>query len=262
MSKTMKQGILYALAALTAATFCQAKENETAAMKIAIIKADDVRGPTEQWGRFIDISAQRNVKVSCGVICESLANATKEYKDWLIAHENSGFVEFWNHGWDHKKWEENGVTIKEFRGSGYAHQKKHFTDAQDILQNVLGHPPLAFGTPYNASDEDTARVLQENNSIQLFFGYQDTPFGGATSAKMALRGEPDGTGKPNAAKFAEQYNKMKDTLTFAAIQFHPNSGNFKNGSGLDEYAKTLDILLNDGWTFMLPREYLAWLDQQ
>jgi len=76
---------------------------------------------------------------------------------------------------------------------------------------------------------------------------------------MSLPGEPDGIGKPNATKFAAQYEKVKDDLRFAAIQFHPNA--FQDAS-FDEYIKMLDILLNDGWVFMLPHEYVNWLDSQ
>jgi peptidoglycan/xylan/chitin deacetylase (PgdA/CDA1 family) len=260
MQNWIRRAFSYALLLwVVGAAFC-AQAASAPIMKIAMIKADDVRGPTQKWKRFIEISRERNVKVSCGVICDSLVNAKKEYADWLIVEEQSEFVEFWNHGWDHKKWETNGVSISEFGGSGYAHQKEHFVEAQEIMQSVLGRPTRAFGTPYNSFDNDTARVLKEAPSVKLLFCYKDPKVDGIIAAKMALRGEPDGTGKPNAAKFAEQYNKVKDTIPFAAIQFHPNS--FPDDSFFDEYAKTLDILQKDGWIFMLPREYLAWRDKQ
>lgn len=245
--------------AATVTSFAEEKEGPT--IKIAIIKADDIRGPTEAWDRFIAVSTQRNVSVSCGIICSLLVDAPEAYKEWLIALDKTGRVEFWNHGWDHKRWEENGRSINEFCGSGYEHQKDHFTRAQNIVQEVLGHPPAVFGSPFNGYDKDTDRVLRETPAIQLFFSNDARSIGGVPTAQMVLRGEPDGTGKPNAAKFAEQYEPLKDTLTFTVLQFHPNTGTFTSGSGLDEYVKTIDLLLNDGWTFMLPREYIAWLQK-
>ncbi len=42
--------------------------------------------------------------------------------------------------------------------------------------------------------------------------------------------------------------------SFSAIQFHPNA--FSDGH-FTEYAKILDFLIAEGWTFMLPAEYVA-----
>jgi peptidoglycan/xylan/chitin deacetylase (PgdA/CDA1 family) len=196
------------------------------------------------------------VKVSLGIICDSLANPSAEYRAWLLAQQASGMVEFWNHGWDHKQWAEGGKSISEFGGSAYAHQKEHFVKAQEAMEKVLGAAPVAFGTPFNSFGPDTSRVLSEDPRIRLLFCYKDPRIKNVIPALMSLRGEPDGTGKPNAAKFAEEYTKKKGQLAFAAIQFHPAA--FGNAQ-LDEYGKTLDLLLADGWTFMLPREYGAWI---
>jgi peptidoglycan/xylan/chitin deacetylase (PgdA/CDA1 family) len=232
--------------------------NPATATKIAIIKADDVKSPTEQWKRFIVIAKEKNVKVSCGIICDSLVDAKKEYTDWLIAEEKSGFVEFWNHGWDHTRWEKDGKKFSEFSRTGHAYQIEHFNKAQKIMQEVFGVTPLAFGTPYNGFDNDTARMLEGNKQIKLLFCKKDPQISGIVAAEMLFPGEPDGTGKPNAAKFAMQYESTKDGINFAAIQFHPNSF---QADHFEEYAKTLDILLKDGWTFMLPREYVAQIDK-
>ena len=40
-------------------------------MKIAIVKADDLQMPTENWDRFIEVSSELQVKVSIGIICDS-----------------------------------------------------------------------------------------------------------------------------------------------------------------------------------------------
>jgi len=221
--------------------------------KIAIIKADDVRGITPKWDRFFSLSKEKGVKVSAGIICNSLQNDKKGYFDWLNKHNASGSVEFWNHGWDHKRWTTGeNKKISEFGGSGYEHQKKHFDDSQKLMKKVLGVATVAFGTPYNAVDADTVKVMNQDADMCLFFSYKTLKLTRAVIAPMSLRGESDGTGKPNFKKFKTDYGKKKG-LSFAAIQFHPNGFQAKH---FEEYGKILDFLISEGWTFMLPRDYV------
>ena len=223
--------------------------------KIAIIKADDVRKETRNWQRFFELSKEKGAKVSAGIICDSLEGAAGTYSAWLKGHEESGWVEFWNHGWDHKRWETpEKKKLSEFSGSGYAHQKKHYSDAQAIMKRVLGTSPIAFGTPFNAFDADTAKVLDEDPSMRLFFCNPGLkPLNHQTLVPMMLRGEHDGTGKPNFAKFRDDYRKMGN-LSVSAIQFHPSGF---TPDHLTEYSKILDFLISEGWTFMPPSEYVA-----
>src|SRR5271168_1859379 len=80
---------------------------------VVIIKADDFRGPTQAWTNFLDASRKAGVKVSIGVIAESIAG-NQAASDWMKAQEARGDVEFWDHGWDHKQWTDKGGTISEF----------------------------------------------------------------------------------------------------------------------------------------------------
>lgn len=224
------------------------------ARKIAIIKADDVSAATPCWKRFFAISQDRGVKVSAGIICNSLSGAPKNYSDWLRTLDQSGQVEFWNHGWDHKRWTKDKETeIREFDGSGHAHQKRHFDDAQAAMKRVFGKTPIAFGAPYNAVDGDTVRILNGDKNVRLYFGYQDKGVKHMILAPMILRGEHDGTGKPNFSKFKAAYFKEKD-IDFTAIQFHPGIFSDKE---FGEYTQILDFLLSEGWVFMLPSEYVS-----
>ena len=121
------------------------------------------------------------------------------------------------------------------------------------MKASLGTAPVAFGTPYNAVDADTVTVMNENKDLHLFFGYRELKaLKNKIVAPMVLRGENDGTGKPNFKKFKELYIKKKG-LTFTALQFHPNG--FKNNH-FDEYGMILDFLIAEGWTFVLPSDYV------
>ena len=221
--------------------------------KIAIIKADDVRGVAKKWSRFFEISEEKGTKVSAGIICDSLQSDKGGYFKWLNELQSSGMVEFWNHGWDHKRWEnEDRKELREFSGTGYEHQKRHFEEAQKHMKAVLGIAPNTFGAPFNSTDSDTVKVMAENSDMRLFFCNQGTKLKGKILAPMNLRGEHDGTGKPNFAKFKADYKK--DRVTFTAIQFHPGAFQEKHFA---EYAKILDFLIAEGWTFVLPSEYIT-----
>lgn len=142
--------------------------------KIAIIKADDVHNKTGKWQRFFAVSREKGVKVSAGIICDSLEGDKWDYAHWLKDLQSSGWVEFWNHGWDHKRWETSGSKkMYEFSGTGYDHQKNHFGDSQDIIKRVLGSAPIAFGAPFNAIDSNTVKVMNESPEMRLFFCLQD-----------------------------------------------------------------------------------------
>src|ERR1700722_13803648 len=102
------------------------------AAPVVIIKADDFRGPSPAWENFLDVSRKAGIKVSIGVIAESIAG-NEDTANWMKAEEARGDVEFWDHGWDHKQWTDKGGTISEFGGSGLAHQREHFAEAQAAL---------------------------------------------------------------------------------------------------------------------------------
>ncbi len=225
--------------------------------RIAIVKTDDVRGPHEKWDRCFKLAHDRGIRVSAGVIADSIGKQGAEYADWIRNWEATGKVEFWNHGWDHKRWEDNGQSKSEFGGSGYDHQIDHLTRAQQAFKKATGKDFIAFGSPFNAMDGDAAEALNEIPGLKLVFCYPGAPatreMKDKTFLPMTLRGEHDGTGKPNFEKFKEDYAKKDNPkLTLAAIQFHPMGF---SGKGFEDFAAILDFLKSEGWTFMHPGEY-------
>ena len=228
-----------------------------APQRIAIIKADDVTGVNAKWTRFFGLSAEKDIKVSAGIIANSFEKQGADYVEWLKKWDGSGNVEFWNHGWDHKRWNEDGKGKSEFGDSGYEHQIDHLKMAQAAYKKAIGKDFTVFGSPFNAMDKDTATALNEIPELKLIFCYPGAPPTKALKEKillpMTLRGEHDGTSKPNFEKFKADYAKKdKPELTFAALQFHPAGFSEK---GFEDYAAILDFLTAEGWTFMLPSEY-------
>jgi peptidoglycan/xylan/chitin deacetylase (PgdA/CDA1 family) len=129
--------------------------------KVVLIKADDFRTPNQAWTNFLQASRAAGVRIDLGVIVTNLAgNATTV--QWMRALKAEGDVEFWNHGWDHLRWTDgSGQVLSEFKGSGLAHMQHHLADTQAGLSNALGRNVLAFGTPYDGFDTNTATVIND-----------------------------------------------------------------------------------------------------
>jgi peptidoglycan/xylan/chitin deacetylase (PgdA/CDA1 family) len=247
----MRKLLLLSLVALVLPVSAQTK-------RIAIIKADDVTGVSPKWDRFFKLAEEHGVPVSAGVIGNSFEKQDERYDEWLKKWEATGKVEFWHHGWDHRRWDEQGTYKSEFSGTGFDHQKDHLAKTQDAAKAALGKPFAAFGTPFNDMDADTAKALNAIPELKMFFckpgAEPNKDLKDKILLPMNLSGENDGTGKPNFAKFKEVYEARKadPSLTFCAFQFHP--GAFAE-EGFGEFASIVDFLKTEGWTFMLPAEY-------
>ena len=229
------------------------------APRIAIIKADDLRGLSEKWNRFIALVRQKQVKVSIGVIGNSFERDPQgSYARWLTDLGQAGDVEFWSHGWDHTKNDVNGVTVYEFSHSGLSHQREHLQKMQTVFHEKTGITLMTFGAPNNAMDTDTAEALNGLPALRGVFCQVGesvcTPLlRGKVLMPMALRGEADGTGKPDFNKFKEAYAQRPAGLAFAALQFHPP---YFSDQAFVEFAAIVDFLKAEGWVFMLPSEYV------
>ena len=247
----MKKLLYLSLVALVLPVAAQTK-------RIAIVKADDVTGEHTKWERFFKLAEKHDIPVSAGVIGDSFGKRDGTYAEWLKKWEATGRVEFWNHGWDHRRWEEEGNYRSEFSGSGFEHQRDHLAKVQEAAKTALGKPFTAFGSPFNDMDADTAKALNGFAELKTVFCRPEAEPAKELKDKillpMFLRGENDGTGKPNFAKFKEEYEKKRadPELSPCAFQFHP--GAFSE-QGFAEFEAIVEFLKAEGWTFMLPADY-------
>lgn len=224
--------------------------------RVVLIKADDFRTPNQAWTNFLQVSRAAGVKVGLGVIVTSIVgNATTAL--WMREQEAAGDVEFWNHGWDHLQWtNESGQVVSEFKGSGLAHMQQHLADAQAGLTNALGRSVVAFGTPYNGFDADTATVINDTPALRLFFASSVPTASSLLDPRVKVVrviSESDGTGMPNAAKFQAAF--PPGTPGPVSLQFHPANSNFAARMG--EYQQILQYLLTNGYSILLPSEFVA-----
>jgi hypothetical protein len=226
--------------------------------KVAIIKADDFRVPNLAWTNFLQTSRGAAIKVSLGVIVRNIVgNAVTA--QWMQTQQALGDAEFWDHGWDHTQWTNSGQTISEFEGSGLAYMQQHLADAQAGLSNALGRGAIAFGTPYNGFDTNTATAINATPALRLFFASSVTTAGTYLDPRVGvvkIISESDGTGKPNAAAFAAAY--PGGPTGPVALQFHPANSAF-DASRLVEYQNIVQHLLTNGYSILLPLEYVATL---
>lgn len=223
--------------------------------KAVFIKADDFKTPSPAWAAFLQVSRDEGVKVGLGVIVTSIDGKDSAAR-WMQEQQAAGDVEFWNHGWDHTRWTTNGTEVSEFKGSGLAHMQQHLADSQAGLNDALGKDVIAFGTGYNGFDTNTAAVINATPSLRLFFARNVSTVRNLLDARVAvvkIIGESDGTGKPSAAKFAAEF--PPGTPGPVALQFHPANSAFDTAR-LDEYRKILQYLLTNGYSILLPAEYV------
>jgi peptidoglycan/xylan/chitin deacetylase (PgdA/CDA1 family) len=257
----MKIQIIHLVSVLFAVTsFCSttATADPIDPAKVVMIKADDFRTPSAAWTAFLKASRDAGVKVGLGAVVTSLAGKDSTAR-WMQEQQAKGDVEFWNHGWDHTRWTTNGTEVSEFKGSGLAYMQQHLADAQAGLNKAAGKDVIAFGTGYNGFDTDTATVINATPALRLFFARNVSSVQNRLDARVAvvkIIGESDGTGKPSAAKFAAEF--PPGTPGPIAMQLHPANSSF-DAARLDEYQKILQYLLTNGYSILLPSEYVGTL---
>ena len=243
--------------------------------KVVILKADDFRGTNSSayqaaWNSFLQTSRALGVKVGIGVICTN--NVDPAYAvaqpasyqattNWMRAQEAAGDVEFWNHAWIHTYWTNlSGQTIYEYSGSGLAAEQFFMTNSQAALASALGHAVSAFGSAYNQVDTNAATVINGTTALRLLFASSPATIRGygLTSSVAAVKiiSESDGTGLPDFTNFVAAY--PGGPAGPVALQFHPPYFVNTNGTNsLLEFQKIVQYLLTNGYSILLPSEYVA-----
>lgn len=228
-----------------------------------IIKADDLRSPPT-WQRFVDYIEANEMKASIGIITNSLESGSESYFTWIREQHDSGRIEFWHHGYDHKRDGAASPPWWEFKIADYDTQMFHFERGMELAKEKLGITFRTFGAPFNATDATTVQVLEENPDMRIWFYPQVT----AGSSKLILPrisavNIEQSTGVVAFAPFAANYPAYVDEEVLA-LQCHPAGWNENSWS---EFALIVDFLKSEGATFTTPAEYfqieepLGWEDQ-
>jgi len=193
-----------------------------------VLKLDDLTadggGVSPRWKRLTDFALERKLKISIGIITQSLATANPAYLDYIKSLRHTGLVEFWFHGYDHKRWTENGRELQEFKGTPYEQQKDHFVKSQALAKEKLGFVFTAFGAPFNGYDDATLRVLAEDPAINvILYGHPSDQSKLPGKIVMERVGEVNievPLFVPDTGKFIAGYLKNAASHRYFVIQGH------------------------------------------
>ncbi|RRJ96935.1 DUF2334 domain-containing protein [Opitutaceae bacterium TAV4] len=222
-----------------------------------VLKLDDLTTRKDivppAWKRLTDFALERKIKISIGVIANSLEGDKPAYFNYIKELQKTGLIEFWFHGYDHRMWEEGGVKLQEFKGTSYEHQKEHFEKSQKLAREKLGFAFTIFGSPFNGFDPATMRVLSEDSDIQIFLygNPRDTSSGKIILDRVFGVNIEDPTFVPNPEKFISGYIGKAKGRRFYVIQGHP--GSWKD-ERWDNFVRIVDFLQKHRIPILTPSE--------
>jgi hypothetical protein len=205
-----------------------------------VLKLDDVRTNasgwlSERWRRLGDLARDRNIKLSLGVIADSLENPKEGYVSWLREMQETGRAELWFHGYDHAVWtDEAGVKRCEFYGRPYEDQLDRFVRSQKLAQEKLGFSFATFGPGGGgqgaSQDAATLRAMAEAPGMAVWLYPSPIDDAGrqlAAAGKITILDRvwqvniEQPLFLPNYEKFVAGYNQHAAKRDYFVLQGHP-----------------------------------------
>jgi peptidoglycan/xylan/chitin deacetylase (PgdA/CDA1 family) len=222
-----------------------------------IIKVDDLRSlggrVHPRWQKLVDFLKERKIKAGIGVICDSLEKDDPKYFQWIKDQQMGGLIEFWNHGYNHKSWEENGKTVYEFKGASYELQKKNLLRCNELAKKKLGFTLPAFGAGFNAIDENTVKALTEDPDTTIWlYGDKKNPAGKIVMDRVGNVNIENPTFVPSLEKFKAGY-AANPTRDYFVIQGHPAQWTDERFA---QFVAIIDFLTTEKALFTTPTEYV------
>lgn len=253
------------LICLLAAYSCTGPKTAHAAEPpVVILKLDDFRPGgkliPDGWQMTSDFLAERQIKSSYGFIGKDIVDANKEFCDWVRVRNDSGMIEFWNHGFTHGKTKIDGKDVAEFRDQLSA-QRESLKKTQDAGKEKFGIMFAAFGAPFNAINTDTASALKGNGELTIWlYGNPRTAKQGGYTGTVLPRTIDLETPvhQPNFTAFKERYDKGQLGACIV-LQGHPQSW-ASDKSRFQNFVQIINFLRKQGCVFMTPSQYVATLE--
>jgi hypothetical protein len=218
-------------------------------MKI-ILKADDLAGYPgknkiipKRWQKFVDLIEKYSIKASIGIIGNSLLFDDTGYFDWIKKYHKKNIIEFWNHGFLHRRFNFDGETYTEFQGTSIDYQLNLISYTNNLAKEKLNIEFQTFGAPYNAIDENTSMALNQSNITHWFFGLDS--FKGINLKNRMDIEHP--VHIVNKKFFINNFTNDK----YAVLQAHPNNWDEESFLNFEEIVK---FLLEKNCEFILPKE--------
>jgi peptidoglycan/xylan/chitin deacetylase (PgdA/CDA1 family) len=228
---------------------------ETAQRPVVVIKADDLRYyPNDAvfgagWNRFIAFAQEKGIRISIGIICDSLDQDAPEYFEKIRQLNDAALVEFWNHGYHHRRDRETGFS--EFRGPDYETQLETLLISQALAREKLGFPFHSFGAPFNAVDQNTVKALRQIPELNSWlYGINDAALlPGQVVLDRSVRVEQP-VHYPNYEVFTADF--LKDSnRPYYVLQVHPGGWDEER---LEVFGEIVAFLLQRDAEFITPSE--------
>lgn len=239
----------------TLVLFAPARANDL----LAVLKLDDLNAADDddkvpdRWARLIQYVESERIKTSIGIINNSLEGDKPAYLAEIKRLRNTGLFEFWHHGYDHRRWDEDGKTVCEFKGTPLEHQRDHFQRAADLAKKKLGITYQTFGAPFNATDGNTVAVLSEQPAIRVWLQGDAKQ----TAGKFVIRMDDTlniehPVHHPDFTTFVKDYEAQRDKAPRCyVLQGHPNSW---DEAAFAEFVRIIVFLQQQKRRFVLPAE--------
>ncbi len=222
-----------------------------------ILKLDDLWCKDNEvhagWKMVVEFLNAQEVKGTIGLIGDSLEKDNFAYFDWIKERNQEGY-EIWNHGFCHCRVKEEGVEISEFRGKNFEEQSSSITKTQRLAKEKLGITLHTFGAPYNSTDEQTTKVIEQISDLKIWM-YKETR---SPTNKFLLHRIKEvnieyPVHQPDFEKFKIGYEKYKNE-SILIIQGHPRSW-VEDINRFNNFKKIILFLKKEGVTFITPYEY-------
>jgi hypothetical protein len=215
-----------------------------------ILKADDLAGYPgknkiipKRWQKFINLIEKYHIKTTIGIIGNSLLFDDLGYFEWIKKYHKKNIVEFWNHGFLHRRFNFDGENYTEFQGTNFEYQLQLINYTNKLAKEKLNIEFQTFGAPYNAIDENTSIALNQSNITHWFFGLDS--FKGINLKNRLDIEHP--VHIVNNKFFIENFKNN----TYAVLQVHPNNWDEKSFFIFEEIIK---FLLEKNCKFIFAKE--------
>ena len=232
--------------------------------RYVMLKIDDVGnhrgGVHPRFAKLADYLAGKKLKSGFGVVVKSIENTPNaDYVAWLKknAVENGGYIEFWDHGWDHAmffncKEDDECDRSTKFHGEHATclkHQQKHLALALDTFKKWTGLTMHTLGTAGTAVNDDPLKALRERPEMKVWL------FGQGKADDVMVLGRwlnlEYAVGKVNYVDFVKNYQHHRQK-EYIVLQGHAAMW---SDEMFEDVKKIVELLESEGWLFVTPYEF-------
>ncbi|MBO5370641.1 MAG: hypothetical protein J6B23_08210, partial [Clostridia bacterium] len=195
------------------------------------------------------------------------------YYDTLRKWNESGLIEVWHHGYYHSYFNSDGEPWAEGDGGkngeyvlSYDKQLASFKATYDLLKENAGIEVRSFGAPFNATDDTTVKMLNENypgvKVVMTALAPADLPQYTVTPGFMHLTNRIH---VESVTGVFSDFDAFKQTFTekldddYIVIQMHGGLWWTINSQRTEEqftrFTQMVDFMKESGATFMTPYGY-------